>query len=179
MKLYAANAMGLSPMKNWRLYMRDHETGKAVKVATMADMPSPELEHSTAETIAAAVTACHGLELPSDIPAGAVAALLTAARDAEKMLSGIFREIDLPGEWENGTSGAIDAIRVALVPFKPLRKLYRTNPPIGKASFSLSFHDGVKKHGDGSPFWDIRIFKSQRAFDDDVVRLQAEGYIKD
>ncbi len=48
-----------------------------------------------------------------------LAALVTAARDAEKMLSGIFREMNLPGEWERGTGESIDTLRAALAPFTP------------------------------------------------------------
>lgn len=109
MKLYTANARGTKALKNWRLYTRDHETGKPVKVVTMADMPSPELEHSTAETIAAAATACDGLELPPDIPAGAVAALVDAARATVASMTDRGPKI---GHWR------LDA---ALAPFKPLR----------------------------------------------------------
>jgi hypothetical protein len=40
--------------------------------------------------------------------------LREALRAAEKMLSGIYREIELPGEWEDGASLVIDECREAL-----------------------------------------------------------------
>jgi len=58
-------------------------------------------------------------ETPGAVSPASLAALVTAARDAEKLLSGLFREIDLPGEWERGTGGSIDTLRAALAPFTP------------------------------------------------------------
>ena len=34
--------------------------------------------------------------------------------NAEKMLSGIYREIELPGEWEKGVSDCIDELRATI-----------------------------------------------------------------
>lgn len=91
-----------------------HDLDTGLTVATMADQ-----SEETAARLAATWNACHGLDLPPDIAPGALAALVTAAREAEKLLSGLFREIDLPGEWENGTGDSIDAMRAALAPFTP------------------------------------------------------------
>ena len=42
-------------------------------------------------------------------------------------------------------------------------KTYRINPTIGKCRHSVSYYDGTKTHKDGSPFWDLVIFKTKRA----------------
>ena len=41
-------------------------------------------------------------------------------------------------------------------------KTYSLQSNIGKAKYVVSFHDGVKKHSDQSPFYDIAIFKNQK-----------------
>jgi hypothetical protein len=33
---------------------------------------------------------------------------------------------------------------------------------IGEAKYIVSYHDGVKKHKDGSKFFDVRIFKNKK-----------------
>ena len=38
------------------------------------------------------------------------------------------------------------------------------NPQIGRVKYSINFHDGIKKHNDGSDFWDIKIFKNKVDF---------------
>lgn len=40
---------------------------------------------------------------------------------------------------------------------------YRINPQIGRVKHSVSFHDEVKKHQDGSKFFDLRTFRTKRA----------------
>jgi hypothetical protein len=55
-------------------------------------------------------------------------------------------------------------------------KKFRMQYGIGSAKYLVSFHDGEKKHKDGSEFWDIEIFKNKKklyAFTDD---LRKNGY---
>jgi len=40
-------------------------------------------------------------------------------------------------------------------------KLYNIQERIGKAKYVVNFHDGIKKHKDGSDFYDIRIFTNK------------------
>jgi hypothetical protein len=56
-------------------------------------------------------------------------------------------------------------------------KTYRDNPQIGKARLSVSFHDGIKTHKDGSPFFDLQIFKRGKDKAVFIRNLKAEGYI--
>lgn len=47
---------------------------------------------------------------------------------------------------------------------------------IGTAKYLLSFHDGIKKHEDGSDFFDIRIFKNKKLLKMFVNNLLSNGY---
>jgi hypothetical protein len=49
---------------------------------------------------------------------------------------------------------------------------------IGKSKYVLNFHDGKKTHGDGSPFYDIEIFKNKKDLDTAVGDLKQQGYIE-
>jgi hypothetical protein len=51
---------------------------------------------------------------------------------------------------------------------------YRINPQIGEAKYSVSWHDGVKKHKDGSKFFDIAIFKSKAKMNKFLAELTKE-----
>lgn len=55
-------------------------------------------------------------------------------------------------------------------------KMYRDNPPIGKTRHSVSFHDGVKRHADGSPFFDLRTFRTGRDKESFIRDLEIGGY---
>ena len=39
---------------------------------------------------------------------------------------------------------------------------YTINPTIGTVKHSISWNDGIKKHKDGSDFYDINIFKNKK-----------------
>lgn len=54
---------------------------------------------------------------------------------------------------------------------------YYEQDNIGRAKYTVSFHDGAKTHRDGSPFYDLRIFKNLRARRAFVRQLVAQGYI--
>ena len=55
-------------------------------------------------------------------------------------------------------------------------KTFRINPCIGKVKHSISFHDGMKLHKDGSKFHDIETFKTQKAKNSYAKNLLNEGY---
>lgn len=57
-------------------------------------------------------------------------------------------------------------------------KMYRDNLYTGKARHSVSFHDGIKINWDGSPFFDLRIFKRNKDKATFIRELEAAGYIK-
>jgi hypothetical protein len=47
---------------------------------------------------------------------------------------------------------------------------------VGRAKYIINYHDGVKKHGDGSDFFDINIFSNKKDFFRRMDELQKEGY---
>ena len=59
------------------------------------------------------------------------------------------------------------------------KKAFKINPPIGKAKYSISAHNGVSKHKDGSDFWDILIFKNKADLERRANYFRAEKYIEE
>jgi hypothetical protein len=55
-------------------------------------------------------------------------------------------------------------------------KAYNTSINIGKSKYVVSYHDGIKKHDDGSPFFDIKIFKRIDNWRKFVKDLEKNGY---
>lgn len=55
-------------------------------------------------------------------------------------------------------------------------KLYYTTDGVGSAKYTVSSHDGVQTHRDGSPFYDIAIFRNKRKRDAYIKGLVAKGY---
>lgn len=55
-------------------------------------------------------------------------------------------------------------------------KFYKIQYGVGKAKYLVSFHDGVKKHKDGSDFYDAKIFKNKKDLDIFEQSLLREGY---
>jgi hypothetical protein len=49
---------------------------------------------------------------------------------------------------------------------------FKINPQIGRAKYSISFHDGIKTHKDKSEFWDIEIFKTKKAFEKAIKKYE-------
>jgi len=47
---------------------------------------------------------------------------------------------------------------------------------VGKAKYLVNYHDGVKKHADGSPFYDVKIFKNKKIKDQFIKNLILNGY---
>lgn len=56
-----------------------------------------------------------------------------------------------------------------------MEKQFRINPQIGRAKYSISYHDGIKKHNDGSDFWDIKIFKNKVDFNKAIKKYANES----
>lgn len=49
---------------------------------------------------------------------------------------------------------------------------------VGKAKYVISYHDGIKKYPDNSEFFDLRIFKNKKIFNDFISSLLKSGYVQ-
>lgn len=56
-------------------------------------------------------------------------------------------------------------------------KVFNQETNIGKAKYVVNLHDGVKQNKDGSPFFDIKIFKNKKKKDTFIKSLEEQGYI--
>jgi hypothetical protein len=56
-------------------------------------------------------------------------------------------------------------------------KKYYLQDDIGRAKYTVNFHDGQSVHKDGSDFFDIRIFKNKKDVARFVKNLQRDGYV--
>jgi hypothetical protein len=57
-----------------------------------------------------------------------------------------------------------------------MKQFYRQDN-IGHAKYTISFHNGIDKHKDGSDFFGIKIFKNKKKMFAFVDELQRNGYI--
>lgn len=55
-------------------------------------------------------------------------------------------------------------------------KTFNVKSGIGKARHVVSFHDGVKTHKDGSPFFDVRVLRNKREVAKFVKDLSSKGF---
>ena len=55
-------------------------------------------------------------------------------------------------------------------------KRYKEMSNVGTAKYVVSFHDGIKKHNDGSDFFDIQIFKNKEDKTKFITDLEKKGY---
>lgn len=60
----------------------------------------------------------------------------------------------------------------------PVSRTFYESSNVGTAKYCVHIHDGIKMHADGSPFYDLRIFKDKRVKDAVVKRLIARGYVR-
>ncbi len=53
---------------------------------------------------------------------------------------------------------------------------YRITYNVGKVKYLVSYHDGVKKHNDGSNFYDIHLTNNKKVHNKFVSDLLKKGY---
>jgi hypothetical protein len=58
----------------------------------------------------------------------------------------------------------------------PTEKEYYRLDGVGKAKYTVNCFDGVKKHKDGSDFYDIRIFSNKKKLESFIKILKQDGY---
>lgn len=59
-----------------------------------------------------------------------------------------------------------------------MKKNYYLMDNVGSAKYTVSAHDGESKHKDGSPFYDIKIFKNKKKRDGYIKELRKNEYIE-
>ena len=57
-------------------------------------------------------------------------------------------------------------------------KTFHLNSKIGKAKYDVAYQDRIKKHQDGSEFFDIAIFKNVKTLDTFINDLLDKDYIQ-
>lgn len=55
-------------------------------------------------------------------------------------------------------------------------KEFYTMKNVGKSKYLVNFHDGKKTNNDGSPFYDIKIFKNRKDMESFIGELVKKGY---
>jgi len=56
-------------------------------------------------------------------------------------------------------------------------KRFNLKHNVGKVKYLVSYHDGEKKHKDGSDFFDIACFKNKQKLNVFISSLVKHGYI--
>lgn len=55
-------------------------------------------------------------------------------------------------------------------------KILYTQTTIGKAKYTISYHDGETFHQDGSPFFGLKIFSNKVKFEEKLKQMVKDGY---
>jgi len=50
---------------------------------------------------------------------------------------------------------------------------------VGSSKYVVNYHNGMSTHKDGSPFFDIKIFKNKTKMNNFLLDLKAQGYTAD
>jgi hypothetical protein len=58
------------------------------------------------------------------------------------------------------------------------KKNFNIMTNIGKAKYVVNIHDGIKKHDDGSDFYDIKIFRNKKDLNAFRETLFKKGYVE-
>ena len=59
------------------------------------------------------------------------------------------------------------------------KKRFNTKYGVGKSKYVVNYHDGVKKHKDGSDFFDVKIFKNQKDLESFKKDLVSKGFVSE
>jgi hypothetical protein len=98
----------------------------------------------------------------------AVANALKNADPASRMIGGAAARQahkDMRGEFEESV--------------KEGKKRFNQKNNVGSSKYVISYHDGQKKHKDGSDFFDIQIFKNQKDLETFKKALLSKGFIEE
>ena len=80
-------------------------------------------------------------------------------------------------KWAKDLGGVTMIVKKKVKGIDEGKKRYYQKDGIGKAKYTISYHDGKKKHKDGSDFFDIQIFKNKKDLAKFVNALHKGGYV--
>ena len=80
-------------------------------------------------------------------------------------------------KWAKDLGGVTMIIKRKVKGIDEGKKRYYQKDGIGKAKYTISYHDGKKTHKDGSDFFDIQIFKNKKDLAKFVNTLHKGGYV--
>jgi hypothetical protein len=106
--------------------------------------------------------------------------------DNGKKVSAIFKDKKNADKYNRNKQSDIEAL-LKIAKTKPFgkaidesvtegKKVFKVNPAIGKTKYSISSHDGVKKHKDGSDFFDIETFKNKVDLEKAIKNYTSKGF---
>jgi hypothetical protein len=96
-------------------------------------------------------------------------------REAEKEIETLNRRLS-PSQKTKGLYWKVTSIGESVNEGK---KVFKVNPGIGKAKYSISSHDGKKTHKDGSDFYDIEIFNNKVDLEKGIKKYTSNGFMKE
>ena len=125
------------------------------------------------------------VELPKAMIPGPIKAKLTMAIDKIKdtnlsypqKLQVIGKIIDSLGIDKKELTKISTRIKGTLESVNEGKKRFNTNYGVGKSKYVVNYHDGVKKHKDGSDFFDVQIFKNQKDLEAFKKALLQKGFV--
>jgi hypothetical protein len=80
-------------------------------------------------------------------------------------------------KWAKDLGGVTMIVKKKVRGIDEGKKRYYQKDGIGKAKYTISYHDGKKTHKDGSDFFDIQIFKNKKDLAKFVNTLHKAGYV--
>jgi hypothetical protein len=78
-----------------------------------------------------------------------------------------------------GSHPSLDGAKKYSNSIKEGKKRFKRQDGIGKAKYTISYHDGKQKHKDGSDFYGIQIFRNQKDLEKFRTALLKKGYRED
>ena len=110
--------------------------------------------------------------------------IMQDAMDTLNALRGLSNEDSLPSWWTDKITLAKDYVAKSrdyiMNPAESVnegKKRYYQQDRVGSAKYTISYHDGKKKHKDGSDFFDIKIFRNKKDLAKFVNTLSKSGYV--
>ena len=110
--------------------------------------------------------------------------IMKDAMDTLNALRGLSNEDSLPSWWTDKITLAKDYVGKSrdyiMNPAESVsegKKRYYQQDRVGSAKYTISYHDGKKKHKDGSDFFDIKIFRNKKDLAKFVNTLSKSGYV--